>query len=99
MDPNNPVSIILTFLFTGGGLLKLIQEFTRWKQGKAAQEKEFNQRVLREARENDQRADVEARNRRVLSEYASKLLSILYRHGVDEKEIPPYPTLDTPRDE
>lgn len=94
VDPHSPVSLVITFLVSGGGAGMIINAWFKWRDGRALQEKEFNQRAIREAQKNERVAEVEAYNRRVVQEYCSQLIRLLHVHGVDE--LPEYPRLEKP---
>lgn len=86
--------MLLSFLFLGGGVTWLGNGIKNYVTGRASAEKERNQQAIRDAATNERRADMEADNRRDYAEWASQLLRIIYKHGLDQKEeIPPEPVL------
>lgn len=94
MQTNDPLSMLLSFLFLGGGLTWLGNGLKNYFNGRATAEKSRNREAIRDAASNERRADMEAENRRDYAEWASQLLRIIYKHGIDQKEeIPPEPDL------
>lgn len=85
------LTITVAVLGSGGIGATAIKAFRDWRSGKVESERSFHQRMIREARENDLRADMEVRNRIAWMEYSSILRRMLIELGLDSRDLPKEP--------
>lgn len=91
MDAQDILSIIVALFGTGGVGFTVVKAVKDWRSGKVESEKDYNRRMIREARENDARADMEVANRIRWQEYSSILRRMLLELGLHRDEIPKEP--------
>lgn len=91
MEAQDVLTIIVALFGTGGVGFTAVKAIRDWRSGKVESEREYNRRMILEARENDARADMEVRNRIAWMEYSSILRRMLLELGLHRDEIPKEP--------
>ena len=91
MSTEDILTIAVAALGSGGVGAALMKAIRDWRSGRVDSERAYNQRMAREARENDARADMEVENRLRWQEYASVLRRMLIELGVLHKDLPEEP--------
>lgn len=91
MSEQDILSIIVALFGTGGVGFTAVKAIRDYRSGKVESEKDYNRRMIREARENDLRADMEVANRIRWQEYSSLLRRMLIELGLDSSDLPKEP--------
>lgn len=91
MEMKDLLTVLTTIFGTGGFGFMVAKAARDWRQNKVEDEKAYNRRMIREARDNDARADMEITNRLAWQVYSSRLKRLLIEHGFPEQDIPPEP--------
>lgn len=91
MNFDNLPALLATLVGGSGGLAVLVKALMDYFRGRVEDEKAYNRRMIKEARDNDERADMEVQNRFEWQTYASRLKRMLIERGVPIEEIPPEP--------
>lgn len=91
MNVEDVLTVAAAVFGTGGIGYTAVKAARDWRSGKVESEKDYNRRMIREARENDARADMEVANRIRWQEYSSILRRMLLELGLHRDEIPKEP--------
>lgn len=99
VDELSRLTPLISSIFGSGGLLVLVgRAYIKWRDQSAQEQREIEQRKLREKLQGQLLYEMETRNRQRLQEYASKLRMLLFARGVKEEELPLYPPLEDTKD-
>lgn len=91
MNVEDVLTVVAAVFGTGGIGYTAVKAVRDWRSGKVESEKDYNRRMIREARDNDARADMEVANRIAWMEYSSILRRMLIELGLDSRDLPKEP--------
>ena len=91
MEAQDVLSIIVALFGTGGVGFTAVKAIRDYRSGKVESEWDYSRRMIREARDNDARADMEVRNRIAWMEYSSILRRMLLELGLHREDLPKEP--------
>lgn len=99
IDELSKLTPLISSIFGSGGLLVLVgRAYLKWRDKSAQEQRELEQRKIREKLQGQLLYEMETRNRQRLQEYVSKLRMLLFMKGAREEELPPYPPLEDTKD-